>query len=475
MYLAQYLATAASTSSADTPEFSEGLTAAVKLDPDNAFYHFLAANIAGKKAFANVEHDENGIRLDVIDNHAAETFYTEILKAANSKRCDSYRDELARRRLAILGRFPSQSIELRREQYAAVVGTLGNNVTLPLFRFAMGYVQILHDNGRSDEATSLANAFTTLSDHQLADTGNTLIDWVTVMALADLTSTGLPIASAGLPVSAPTRRKIEEARLMSSEIHAHLDSKPDSPFLSEIKTKGGILGAGAADLGVSLIWDPDIRFDLTPGRWLEYVLLERFSLVAFLSLLIVISAWCFVRFQWIRWRRMSAPQGHGSIPLLLVPRAKEIAMVIGVGVILPLALYFLYSRSTAISGRDFNATTQIYRFVTEQIVLWITILGTVGMLTRRFVRKRFRQLGISEREENSLYRATLMRSAAPILAAVALTCALIVHPYLDAQESRLLKEDTMMQVDPDGGFSRFESKMVEAIRNTMLAAKDPDE
>ena len=68
-----------------------------------------------------------------------------------------------------------------------------------------------------------------------------------------------------------------------------------------------------------------------------------------------------------------------------------------------------------------------------------------------------------------------MRSAAPVLAAVALTCALIAHPYLDAQESRLLKEDTMMQVDPDRGFSRFESKMVEAIRNTMLAAKDPDE
>ncbi|MGK0188961.1 MAG: hypothetical protein ACI9R3_004777 [Verrucomicrobiales bacterium] len=473
VYLAQYLATAATSSSANSPEFNEALTIAEKLDPDNAFYHFLAANVAAKKAFGNVEHDENGTRFDIVDKGAAEIFHTETLTAAKSKRCNSYRNELACRRLAILGKYPTQSVGLLREQYAAVVGASQTNVVpLSLFRFTLGFIQTLRGYGKNEEATALADAFTALCAHQFADKGNTLSDWVLVMALADLVSQYLPDASGDLPVSALTKRKIEEARLFSTAFHAHLDSEPDIPFLSEIKIKGGLLGAGVADLSSILIWDSDISFDLTPGRWLEYILLERLSLVVFLSLLIVTSAWCFVRFLWIRWRGISDPQGHSSIPLLLVPRAKEIALVIAVGVVVPLAVYFLYSRWTAISGRDFNVSTQIYRFATEQIILWITMLGTVGMLTRRLVRKRFRQLGISEREERALYRATLMRSAAPLLAAVALTCALIAHPYLDAQESRLLKADTMMQVDPDGGFSRFESKMVEAIRNTMLKAKD---
>jgi hypothetical protein len=471
VFLSQYLTAASPTSSADSPEFSEAIKSAKELDPENAFYHYIAADVASRKAFTNIEHDENGVRFDIVDNEAAEVFYAELLKATEAKRYHSYRDEYANRRLSILDRYQSESVERRYAQYAAVAWLPVFSSTGSIVKLALGYADLLRSENKLAEAGALTDAIVAVYDHQLKGAENTLIDWVVVMSLTDRVAVELPRISDGLPIKPLTQQRMLEAGQLSAAFRFQLDSNHNVPFFPEISRKGGFMALKAADIGQALIWDPNIKFDLTPGRWLDYILLERLSLVIFLSLLIITSLWCFVRFLWIRWRNTGS-LGHHSIPLLLVPGAKEIALVIGVGVVLPLIAYFFYSRWSVVSGRDLNATTQIYRFVTEQIVLWVVMLGTVGMLTQRFVRKRFRQIGIVEQEERALYRATLMRSAAPVLAVVALTCALIAHPYLDAQESRLLNEDKMMQVDPDGGFSRFESKMVDAIRQTMLAARN---
>lgn len=90
--------------------------------------------------------------------------------------------------------------------------------------------------------------------------------------------------------------------------------------------------------------------------------------------------------------------------MLLLPSWQESARIIGVGVLLPLVVYYLYTRSP-LGGREYGMFYMRWRFLTEMGLVTLLLAWLPGMLARRYVRRRCRQLGVPvDAEKQTMWR-----------------------------------------------------------------------
>lgn len=241
--------------------------------------------------------------------------------------------------------------------------------------------------------------------------------------------------------------------------------------------------------------------DLKPSRMHEHVLREETgagllqTVLAFLLLGTVL--------QGMIWHFRL--RGAASVPLLLLPPAREFIRVLWWGLVLPILVYAVYSRLPIIGGREFNWSAHWWRFGPELLVLGILVLWLPARMIHRYVRKRCEDLDIpmppvreeksislrvrgmvysaivlaviairlpvastpeavklggivialflivlgvryaaASRRDYGLYYGTLARSMAPLYAFAILLLALTVQPLLLSREAAWLRKDTLM-------------------------------
>lgn len=267
------------------------------------------------------------------------------------------------------------------------------------------------------------------------------------------------------------------------------------------------------------------RADLAPGRLVELVLLERTALGALLFLLLLllllrIAALCGLGL----WRRLR--RGQGEPPrFLILPSPAAAGRILGLGVLLPLVLFWLYTRHSGAAGREYSLNYLGSRFLLELFLLGATILYASVAMTARVVRERCEALRIpapeAKLEQNRgllvaalgftwsgclalrwnlgwwpvllaapagflllahggafmlmalacrRYRAffdIMPRSLMPLFAALAIILGSLVHPHLVWEEAVHLRNDKLLV---STGVTRIEHEVTLKIRNGIRKA-----
>jgi len=155
-----------------------------------------------------------------------------------------------------------------------------------------------------------------------------------------------------------------------------------------------------------------LEADLQPLRMHEHamideMLVEGVVLLLILALLVVLldGAIWFV----LRWER-------GSRPLLLLS-ANELFRALLLGIALPVAVYWVYSRLPVIGGREYSWSGHWPRFAIEWLLLAIALLWLPSRSIRRYIDRRCAELGIMVPARKQVWWI-LLRTWAILLTAV---------------------------------------------------------
>jgi hypothetical protein len=259
------------------------------------------------------------------------------------------------------------------------------------------------------------------------------------------------------------------------------------------------------------------------------VLVEQAGVSLYLVLLLglmLLSLAAALRWRWSR--------GPATAPLLLLPGWATLLRILGLGVLLPLAAFYGYTRWSGLSGRECGFSYLGHRFVLELVLLGATVLLLARGMATRAIRRRCEALGIAVppvsrwrrraawaavaalwlacvlmgelgapgsawaepllvagalavgvvgaialsvryvlgRRGCGLYCGTAARSLIPVFAAAILVLAAVAHPVLRASEVRLLRADSLLFSSDAASvsFTRAEALMVERLKKGVQRA-----
>ena len=491
-----------------------------KIDPDNAFYNYIWAAILfrrGAEWESNPEEDRDEWVIN--DPTLLDSAIVELRKATSKPYYRRYHDELNEERL---GFFP----ETRRIEHRLVKLTFLAGLRLPelgLVRDLFKAIpQFVESNELSEsEASQLLDTWQDFLKQSIPD-AYCLIDVLVLNAVATLS--GEKVAevyeSMGQLESADNTR--EYAGKLSQPITQWKDNRANMPF-GDDSIKLGIL----ASMLLPSIGEPITREMLAPSTQVERVaFLEQMIAHSMLVVLVLLIIFAFIL------RSICQLAANGRAPNLFIPSLKEFFRVFGLGVLLPVAFYYVYTRHSGISS--YENSLRDYRIFLEVGLFVVTCFAMSTWLGMDFIRQRCEKSGISapqsvrplwkglflgalsvswilcilarplfghiklmddillglmvflalkfavtsiivffkgviSRKELGAYYGSLARSLMPIWACVILFIGGLGIPWLHQQETALLRKDTLM-AGSVGGFTAVEERLTHRLRDGMADA-----
>jgi hypothetical protein len=260
---------------------------------------------------------------------------------------------------------------------------------------------------------------------------------------------------------------------------------------------------------------------------LEYVVFTEFVIAVILvALLLTMFASYLLALRWRVFRSAGEPP-----PPILMPDWLTVVRILLLGVILPLALFFVVTRALPWSGHDYSTRVGLHKLAAEFGLLavalgTIPILMTVGQVQRRcrasgvaVARWQARYLwwplgsvggllllvawflpptsgqaaktlatvglgfmgvaltvgillGIGQalggQRQHGVFYGAVFRTLVPMLALTIIVLGVSTRPVLLRAEARYIERDTLMQDRNRVGFTRLENDLVESLREATL-------
>ena len=491
-----------------------------KIDPDNAFYNYIWAAILFRRgAEWESNPEENRDEWVINDPTLLDSAIVELRKATSKPYYRRYHDELNEERL---GFFPeTRRIEHRLVKLAFLAGLRLPELGLVRDLFK-AIPQFVESNELSEsEASQLLDTWQDFLKQSIPD-AYCLIDVLVLNAVATLS--GEKVAevyeSMGQLESADNTR--EYAGKLSQPITQWKDNRANMPF-GDDSIKLGIL----ASMLLPSIGEPITREMLAPSTQVERVaFLEQMIAHSMLVVLVLLIIFAFIL------RSICQLAANGRSPNLFIPSLKEFFRVFGLGVLLPVAFYYVYTRHSGISS--YENSLRDYRIFLEVGLFVVTCFAMSTWLGMDFIRQRCEKSGISapqsvrplwkglffgalsvswilcilarplfghiklmddillglmvflalkfavtciivffkgviSRKGLGAYYGSLARSLMPIWACVILFIGGLGIPWLHQQETALLKKDTLM-AGSVGGFTAVEERLTHRLRDGMADA-----
>ena len=495
-----------------------------KIDPDNAFYNYIWAAILFKRG-AEWESipDEDRDEWVINDQTLLDSAIVELRKATAKPYYRRYHDELNEERL---GFFP----ETRRIEHRLVKLTFLASLRLPeldlvrdLFKAIPQYVESNELSG--SEASQLLDTWQGFLAQSIPD-AYCLYDVLVLNAVAKLSGEKVAEAYESMEELESADNTREYADKLSKPITQWKDNKADMPFggHSIDSMKLGIL----ASMLLPSLGEPITEEMLALGNQVERVaFLEQMLAHSMLVLLVLL-----IIFAFILRSICQLTTTDGRAPNLFIPSLREFLGIFGLGVLLPVAFYYVYTRHSGISS--YENSLRDYRSFLEVGLFVVTCFAVSTWLGMGFIRQRCEKLGISVpqsirplwrgsffgalsvswilcilvrplfghirlmddillglmsglgliflviciivffkgvilRKEFGSYYGSLARSLMPIWACVILFIGGLGIPWLHQQETALLKKDTLM-ASSIGGFTAVEGRVTHRLRDGMADA-----
>ena len=462
-----------------------------KLDPDNARYNYLLAalmaDMSSEIEDVSSDDDEEKMVLKIKDRALLDRAMAEMLKGGKKPFMDTYSTRMLTLRFAELPEESSMTERLARMAFAS--GMFLPDVTKhrSVARTSSEYARLLIKEGKPKEAIPYLEAWHPLTQKAF-ENGSTLIEALVAFTIARTASNNAAVLEEiGEPERAAKVRACGEA--VSAVLRAYrARMRDEGSNINEMITKHGSImqtmlrpAIGAADI---------TEGDLAAGRYLEHTVIERGWLSSFVGSLLTVMMGFFLISLCLRFMR-----GGDSAPLLLLPDATQTLRVIIYSVLIPLGVFFIYTRHTDLAGRDLSMRSWP-RFVAELYLLAVVMLSAAAYQMQKLVDTRCRQLDLASpgtrnyfmmflitlipfgivvwaaagRRNSALFRGTVARSMIPVLALIIILVGTTAHPYLRNREQQCLRNDGIMGMPKEGGFTRIESLVAERLNREALEA-----
>jgi hypothetical protein len=332
----------------------------------------------------------------------------ESLRAVAMPRIDRRQQEMLRRQLAVL---PARTLLELISRIAVAAGTLLPDLSLyrNLGRTAPLYAELRTREGADpDDVVPLLLAWEPLVVKTNRD-AFTLIGILVESAVIEHARTECVrvLREIGRPELA--ERTLARATALGAPVRAwreRADRKSDSRADEMwIKQHAGILDA----MLLPALGEDPVPEEIAVGRELDYVIAERAQTLALLlgftalmaGALIVSLRWRFARHEHIN-------------PLLCLPDAATMARVIGLGVLLPILLYFAYTRWTPLGGRSFGLGYMAPRLAADLNALYLAVISLVFLLAVPPIRRRCQILRIDIPRPTRPWLLALLLAVIPI-------------------------------------------------------------
>lgn len=393
---------------ASTPEqVDELLRQGMRLDSDNALYDYLLADYHFSKA---VSYSQGKLLYEDVRLHRKVFQHDYVLKDRTELEAGirafqaglakpavrSYHPELHRLLLESLPEPRYTEDYLRQIMVSA-------GILFPEFAKYRGVARnvpyagyVLMREGRTAEGEALLAAWKPLTRQLLRDNDRTLIGALVIGAVA--ATGGEASAQQYIALGHPDRAKVirGEVQHRLRYFNAWRDGKTDYAKERRYFEHAGILASlllpvfrgGGPAMDVA---------ELAPTRYLEQTLFEQFAAAMVLLLLsfgmVTVGVAAFIY--------QLAGKSPEARPLLVLPRWGDVARILGFGLLLPLAVYAVITR-TGLDGRNFGfgpASQLSWRallFFGELVVMVLVLVFLPIILAKRALARRCQALGLLE-------------------------------------------------------------------------------
>jgi hypothetical protein len=443
-----------------------------------------------------------------------------------------YGSEMMAERLSILG--PPQDMVQQIKQIGMVAGQLLPDLSgiRNLARSSALYAERLINEGRQNEALSFLNAPERLSAELYQDS-YTLIDLLVACAVAGIGTNMVPPLYEKLGDPAMAAQARERSAMIAGPMHNWRVKRKanENPAAQEVmRTKGGIL----VGLLLPALNEYPSEADYRPGRLIEYTIADRTAmgvltfvfLVAMFGALVVTLRWRFARggasapiLLLPAGREMLRILGLGVLlPLLafypcsLWPPIsgrnyglsyvwpKAVLQLTAVGGAITLLTTLLSARAVRRRCRRLDVDVPQDRLgrvyfclLTAMVAMagvvsflpaaWLTAgsglsvllaVGVAGTVLACIGIGAFAAFGVGLAcsRQHGLYYGTVARSLIPCLALAVIVLSLLPGFCLRQQERSLFRQDTLIGMDPNGGFTKIEARLVQRLKQEALQAID---
>lgn len=473
----------------DIEYFEKEIRRGEALDPDNARYNYLLASVLADFAAELVsEQSADGEKriLKVRDRELLDSAMQQMLKGGSKPFMDTYSGEMQALRFAALPEADSFVDVIGRIGYAA--GMLLPDVSRQrnLARTASEYSKLLIEEGRKKDALAFLETWYPLARKSFEQDGTLIESLVSFAIMSEGSNSVAMLKELGVMERAEELgRKIDAVNAVREAYRAEVKSGGGG-FDEIVERHGGILhGLLLPAIGGQGV----TKDDLEPGRRLEQTLLEQGWLAGFIawSLLLMLGfAVTILAFRFI--------YGRDAAPVLLLPDVRRFFIIILYSVILPLGIFFVYTRYTGLAGRDLSMRMWP-RFVIELHLLMVVMLSTAAYQLQKFACGRCRQLGVevprvrsypliflltlipaglvvwlaAGRKNSSMFRGSIARSFIPVMAVIIVLVGLLSHTYLLDIERRCVQNDAILGIPDGGGFTCLEAMVTKRLNKEALA------
>jgi len=500
-----------------------------ELDPDNAFYNYMLAavlfkrggewkSIKGKKAKEWSGKDKALLDLAIV----------ELNKAANKPYYRRYLTEFFEERMVLFPETRRLEDRIGKMTYFASIPLADLGLIRDLFKALPFYVE--NDELPEDDAAQILDAWHVFLEKAIPD-GWCLIDVLVLNAIANMAEGKVPdvYEAMGKPEDANSTRLLAKKL---GEPKKNWDAVRESKRVKEMERdlifwKGSIL----ARMLLPGLGEPVTEEMLRPGRQADRIVIEQFNLSCILCYFVVAIIGTLILFMVCQ----SASKGR-TPPLLLLPSWRIALETLGLAILLPMFLYFAFTRWSGLSSFE-NGIVDWRLLFLELGLLDVSFLAASTLLSASYIRKRCQALDITipkpansfliklcwggmgilclccavskklfghqgaletglylfgtgmglilggvgivvfikgcmSRNTYGLYYGTLARSLMPVYACAVILIGGICLPWLQKEESALLKKDPLFDSSPygftvpEGNITlRLQAELAEALKS----------
>jgi hypothetical protein len=515
-----YLADGGGTGLNDMDRFEEEIRRGEQLDPENSRYNYLLAGMflkhAGEYRRESISVNESFTSHYIVkDRSLLDRAMDEALKGLKKPGYKRYATEMRIERLD--GLPEDRHLDERFAKAGIAVG-----VSLPdslhiqhITLIAPHYAELMLAEGKKERAREVMHLWKDLTAKLINDSYK-LTDILIALFAAKVSLNDTVYARAYEKIGDPSFAAASQksARQLSDLFTAWLARNKQNNEKRNNVSAGMLTRIFLPAFGKSP--DPE---DLRAGRLLEYTLLEQsWTGVTAIVLLLFMAGAGIVTLRW----RLFPGEGGGS-PLLLLPDRKTAFRIFILGVVLPIATFFVYTRIAGLGGREISVWASWPQAAAELCMLGAAIVGSTLFLASRAVRRKCRSLdvpmppssgfwkwtflalacasivpwilhflvhedvataalliwailvllaGMSQlprtllgKSRYGLYKGSIARSIVPVCAIALILLAAVTSPYLNREEARLLKVYSITSFDKGkAGFTNSEIRVIEELK-----------
>lgn len=392
----------------DLRRFRLALDHAGRVDPGNARYDYILAYVLAEYAGAAFRRGE----LSNSDRRALhEESMAALAKGHTKPRYRRYTLEMLTRRLSMLPPIVRVEDLAERLRYVARQSQPDTMMLKRLADATSALAQELVDDDRIDEAMSLAETWRHLVERLNSD-AFTYVDVLAMREIADgvrsrdaapyafLRAPWLNVAAEISGVVARAGQSDRPADSPSPEVVARHGSvfarmltppsgAPPYPPIVTMPRRGEAVTAAQSGRVVPASVQAASGRKLDYTRWAEHVFLEQAAVAGSVSLIAVMMLGC--AFVALRYRRSATATRR----VLILPGWSRWLEFAGMGLVVPVVAYALYSRGSDFSGREYGVSYLGGRFALELGLLAVSMIALYSLLVGRFLRGRCREMGMT--------------------------------------------------------------------------------